>query len=350
MGTGIRTALPMVAADEMGADWAKVKIQQAIGDKSSVSLGYVGNHGVHIPILNYPNAFGAGYAPFPDAPPTTVFTTVSQYTSSGVSNYNGITASFSQRLVYGFSIQANYTWSHTIDEVSNGGYGIFYNANSSINSQINPFCLRCNNYGPADYDIRNSFNASYVWQTPWKFNNKFANGAFGGWMLSQNFFARTGLPWTAQDSGSSILNYGAANTTIANQVPGVVAQQSCSNGLSQCANFNAFDTATTAFPNQIRNGLRGPGYFNSDFSINKNFKLTERLAFGVGANFYNVFNHPNFQNPSSPDIGLGPITSDNPTGFGAITQMAVPPTGPYGSFFANLPSARVIQFQGKLVF
>ena len=325
-------------------------IQQAIGDKSSVSLGYVGNHGVHIPILNYPNAFGAGYAPFPDAPPTTVFTTVSQYTPSGVSNYNGITASFSQRLVYGFSIQANYTWSHTIDEVSNGGYGIFYNANSSINSQINPFCLRCNNYGPADYDIRNSFNASYVWQTPWKFNNKFANGAFGGWMLSQNFFARTGLPWTAQDSGSSILNYGAANTTIANQVPGVVAQQSCSNGLSQCANFNAFDTATTAFPNQIRNGLRGPGYFNSDFSINKNFKLTERLAFGVGANFYNVFNHPNFQNPSSPDIGLGPITSDNPTGFGAITQMAVPPTGPYGSFFANLPSARVIQFQGKLVF
>jgi hypothetical protein len=329
-------------------------IQQAIGDKSSVSLGYVGNHGVHIPILNYPNAFigpGSNYAPFPTTAPTPVFTTVSQYTPSGVSNYNGITASFNQRLVYGFSIQANYTWSHTIDEVSNGGYGIFYNANSSINTQINPFCLRCNNYGPADYDIRNSFNASYVWQTPWKFNNKYANGAFGGWMLSQNFFARTGLPWTANDSGAGISNYGAANTTIANQIPGVVAQQNCSNGLSVCANGNAFNSADpitgitplTAFPNQIRNGLRGPGYFNSDFSINKNFKLTERLAFGVGANFYNVFNHPNFQNPSTSDVSAGPA-------FGTITQMAVPPTGPYGSFFTNLPSARVIQFQGKLVF
>ncbi len=126
-------------------------IQQALGDKSSIALNYVGNHGVHIPILNYPNAFISGAAGLTPrsrtAAPTPVFTTVSQYTSSGLSNYNGLTASYTQRMTYGFSVQASYTWSHTIDEVSNGGYGIFYNANSSINSQINPFCLRCNNYG-----------------------------------------------------------------------------------------------------------------------------------------------------------------------------------------------------------
>ena len=284
-------------------------IEQALGDKSSVALNYVGNHGVHIPILNYPNAFGAGFAPFPDTPPTPVFTTVSQYTSSGLSNYNGLTASYTQRMTYGFSVQASYTWSHTIDEVSNGGYGIFYNANSSINSQMNPFCLRCNNYSNADYDIRSSFNASYVWQTPWKFGNKWANGAFGGWTLSQNFFARTGLPWTATDSNASIGNYGAANTAC----PDIVAsgfQQPCVNGLSVCANFNAFATPTTAFSNQKRNLLRGPGFFDSDFSINKNFRLTERMALGIGANFYNVFNHPNFQNPSTPDIGAGPVGSE----------------------------------------
>jgi hypothetical protein len=275
---------------------------------------------------------------------------VSQYSSAGVSNYNGLTATFNQRMTYGFSVQASYTWSHTIDEVSNGGYGVYYNANSSISSQINPYCLRCNNYAPADYDIRSSFNASYVWNTPWKFSNKWTNGAFGGWVLSQNFFARTGLPWTATDSLAKISNYFAANTTIANQIPGVPTQQNCSNGLSVCANVNAYSNAgegtytpLTAFPNQIRNSLRGPGFFDSDFSINKNFKLTERFALGVGANFYNVFNHPNFQNPSTIDVEQGGQ-------FGTITQMAVPPTGPYGSFFANLPSARVIQFQGKLVF
>jgi hypothetical protein len=73
----------------------------------------------------------------------------------------------------------------------------------------------------------------------------------------------------------------------------------------------------------------------------KNFKLTERMAFGVGANFYNIFNHPNFD---LPDNTLGDAT------FGQTLTTVLPPTGPYGSFFANLPSARVIQFQGKLTF
>ncbi len=131
------------------------------------------------------------------APPTDVFTAVTQYTSGAVSNYNGLTATFTQRLTYGFSIQANYTWSHAMDEISNGGLGEPFVAttNESILYQINPACLRCNNYGNADYDVRSYFSASYVWQTPWKFGNKFANGAFGGWTLSQNFFARTGLPF-----------------------------------------------------------------------------------------------------------------------------------------------------------
>ena len=326
-----------------------VGMEQALGDKTSVGLTYVGNHGVHIPIQNWPNAYNPDYAGFPSAPLTPVFTTVGQYTSAGVSNYNGLTASYTQRMTYGFSVQASYTWSHTIDEVSNGGYGIFYNANSSINSQMNPVCLRCNNYSNADYDIRSSFNASYVWQTPWKFGNKWANGAFGGWTLSQNFFARTGLPWTAFDSNAGIGNYGNANTSYASVV-GSAIQQPCVNGLSVCANYNAFADPTTSFSNQKRNLLRGPGFFDSDFSINKNFKLTERMAFGIGANFYNVFNHPNFQNPANADFALGPADYQNPQGFGTITQMAVPPTGPYGSFFANLPSARMIQFQGKLVF
>ena len=69
---------------------------------------------------------------------------------------------------------------------------------------------------------------------------------------------------------------------------------------------------------------RGPGFFDSDFTINKNFKLTERMAFGFGANFYNIFNHPNFTNP---DSSLG----DDPT-FGQITATTAPPTGPYGAF------------------
>jgi hypothetical protein len=185
-----------------------------------------------------------------------------------------------------------------------------------------------------------------VWQTPWKFGNSIANGAFGGWTMSMNFFARSGLPYTIVDGYDAITQYGPV-TPIA-QAP-VILNQACTNGLSQCIPQNVYDqlqpgfsgNPLPGFPQQYRNSFRGPGFFDSDFSINKNFKLTERLAFGFGANFYNVFNHPNFTNP---DQVLGDGT------FGQILQTTAPPTGPYGSFATGLPSGRIIQFQGKLVF
>jgi len=103
----------------------------------------------------------------------------------------------------------------------------------------------------------------------------------------------------------------------------------------------AFGTPLGNFPNQRRNMYRGPGFFDSDFTINKNFKITERVAFGFGANFYNIFNHPNFANP---DLNLADST------FGTPQVTTAPPTGPYGSFFPGLPSGRIIQFAGKIVF
>ena len=83
---------------------------------------------------------------------------------------------------------------------------------------------------------------------------------------------------------------------------------------------------TTTFPNQIRNQFRGPGFFDSDFTINKNFKLTERMAFGIGANFYNIFNHPNFASP---------VDTYAPGNFGQVFTTTAPPTGPYGAFFTG---------------
>jgi len=351
-----------------------VGIQQALGDKASLSLGYVGNHGVRIPVENpWLNSYcnpnqGCAFNPgvLPSAPPTgcangactasQIFSTVAQYQSGAVSNYNGITATYSQRLTYGFTVQASYTWSHAMDEISNGGFQPFSdNTDVSLLYQLNPSCLRCNNYGNADYDIRSYFSGSYVWQTPWKFGNKFANGALGGWTLSQNFFARTGMPFTVLDGNNLLQNFTPNGGFSAASIitPG---QTSCSGsttnaGTNSCLNqtnfydnYNPDGTYSGTPPtltNQRRNMYRGPGFFDSDFSVAKNFKLTERMAFGIGANFYNIFNHPNFD---LPDNFLGDGT------FGQSITSALPPTGPYGSFFANLPSARVIQFQGKLVF
>jgi len=326
-------------------EWS-LSLQQAIGDKSSLGLSYVGNHGIHEPIENFPNAAASGLAGFPSVPFSGNYSTVGEWYSGGVSNFNGLTANYSQRLTYGFTVQASYTWSHAMDEVSNGG--VLAYSTTSLSYQVNPFCLRCNNYGNADYDIRNSFNASYVWQMPYKFSNKYANGAFGGWTLSQNFFARSGLPFTVMDGTNGFTNYNSSGSTPfgpAQVIPGVPygGQGSCVNGFSQCLNPNAFESTSVfgAFSTQQRNSYRGPGFFDSDFTINKNFKITERVAFGFGTNFYNIFNHPNFHNPNEVFGGAN---------FGMTTSTTAPPTGPYGSFATGLPSGRIIQFQGKLVF
>ena len=188
----------------------ELRYSASAGRQSSLRVWvYVGNHGVHIPVYNQgstPSTTGVYRATFRRSAGMSLhqlgdFGDVQQYSSSAVSNYNGLTASFSQRLTYGFTVQASYTWSHAMDEVSNvGQYAVQHHTPSVY--QINPVCLRCNNYGNADYDIRNYFSASFVWQTPFKFSNKYMNGALGGWTISQNFFARSGLPTTVIDGNS----------------------------------------------------------------------------------------------------------------------------------------------------
>ncbi len=286
----------------------------------------------------------------PATPFSNNFASVAEVYSGAVSNFNGLTASYQRRMTYGLTVQASYTWSHSLDEISNDGApGTPYNGLTTLSYQLNPLCLACSNYGNADYDIRNSFNAAFVWQTPWKFGNKYANGAFGGWTLSQNFFAHSGLPLTVLDSTAQINNYSFNGNTpyFPAQVAGA-GQGNCNQYGLNCLNAGGFTTAgnLTAFPNQIRNQFRGPGFFDSDLSVNKSFKLTERVNFGIGANLYNIFNHPNFASPVNTWTGTGASAGN----FGQVLQTTAPPTGPYGSFFAGLPSGRIIQFQGKLVF
>jgi len=315
-------------------EWS-LQLEQQLDSKSSVNLAYIGNHGIHEVVPNYPNSY-LGLAGLPAAPANNNYATVLEYYTGAVSNDNQLTASYQRRLTYGFTIQASYTWAHALDEISNGG-SLGYSSTSQV-YQYNPLNLR-NNYGNADYDIRSSFNAQYVWNTPWKFGNKYIQGAIGGWTLSQNFFARSGLPLTALDGFDAIGNTSAPSLLPA-QVVGI-GQTGCGTYYQTCFNPTAFAPVGASFPNQMRNTFRGPGFFDSDFSINKNFKLTERVAFGVGANFYNVFNHPNFAQPNDT-FGSGT--------FGVVSAQTAPPTGPFGSFFAGLPANRIIQFQGKIVF
>jgi hypothetical protein len=353
------TGFPGTLRTPQYQEW-NVQVQQAIDSKSKITVAYVGSHGYHEPYpnntlnasvnpINPPTNLGPEIVGYPTTTPDTRFGTFTEWNSGAVSNNNEMTAGYTRRMGAGFVLNANFTWAHTLDEISNGS--LLPSGTSAIQGQINPLNFRANNYGNADYDIRHSFNANYVWTEPYHFNNRFTGGILGGWILSENFITRSGLPYTVTDGTTSITNGGTATPA---QLTSLNPQQSCVNGYSTCFNSADFAGANNLglFPTQMRNQFRGPGFFDSDFTVGKNFHATERVKITVGANIYNLFNHPNFQNPNknwTPGCSTIPAGSQQAS-CGNITGQAAPPTGPYGSFFNGLPAGREGQLQAKIVF
>jgi hypothetical protein len=90
-----------------------------------------------------------------------------------------------------------------------------------------------------------------------------------------------------------------------------------------------------------RNALRGPGFFNTDLSILKNFKIGERIGFAVGATAFDILNHQNF------DLPVNSIRSGS---FGKILSTIGTNTNPYGAFFGVPLNGRILQVNGKITF
>jgi hypothetical protein len=246
------------------------------------------------------------------------------------------------------TVQGNYTWSHAQDDVSNGGLLNFNNTtNFSILAPIDPFNLRRFNYGNSDYDTRHYLSVNYVYEVP----HKFGPGALlGGWTVAGTVYARSGLPFTVVDSNAySILNgnnYGiAAASSVTAEVLGGV--QSCTsqaaNPATPCLLASNFGSAVNGFGDQRRNQFTGPRFFNSDFTVSKTFKVPhwEAAHFGVGAQFFNIFNHPHFDQPDA-DVA-------SPT-FGRIINPVASPTSIFGSFLGADASPRLIQLHGTFTF
>jgi hypothetical protein len=82
-------------------------------------------------------------------------------------------------------------------------------------------------------------------------------------------------------------------------------------------------------------------YFDTDMSVLKRFKLRENAAFSLGANFFNILNHPNFL-PPDPNLSSG--------AFGQLQSTATPPSSPYGNFQGAAVSGRIIQTVIKFEF
>jgi hypothetical protein len=345
-----------------------LEIQQGIGRNSSVSINYVGNHGIHE--LNGSSAANAfcppatcpnGFVGLPAAAVDSRFGFVTILESRGVSNYNGLQISGQHRFTSGL-IQVNYTWSHALDMISNAGINGFslalFGANfTSLEALEDPNNPR-RNYGNADYDVRHYVTMNYVWELPIN-RLTFGHGPSAlvkGWQVSGTLFARTGLPYSVFDlASSSVLagnNYGTGPNTIfgeelfANFKGGSVG--SCNTSTLTCLNPAQFTrinlaAAGAGFGNTGRGAFRGPSYFNTDFTLMKKTKIPgwERGEFGIGAQMYNVFNHPNF------DLPISNVADGR---FGQLTRAVSPATTLFGSGLGADASPRLVQLKAEFTF
>jgi hypothetical protein len=256
-----------------------------------------------------------------------------------------------------FQVQASFTWSHALDDISNGGFLPFnLDTNTSILSAQNSYHLHQYNYGNTDYDVRKQFNLSCVYHIP---------KPHGVWdalldrTISGTMFVRSGLPFTVIDGATSDAlngyNYGPglgldifANSSAGPLTCGSSAAFSLSGNNSPCLTTSEFASPVgpggiASFGNQRRNQVYGPNFFDTDLTLMKDFRIPhwEGAEFQIGAQAFNLLNHPNFDQP------IGDVSNSQ---FGSIVRTVATPTSIFGSFLGADASPRALQIRAQLRF
>jgi hypothetical protein len=360
-------------------EWS-LGIEHQYGTTASLHAQYVGTRAVNQPystqVNGYQTVCQGCFAPFPYLQPTDArFAAVTQLSTGANSHYSGLQLTAMKRLGHGLQGQVNYTWSHCMDTVSNGGFLPF--SAGGILSPLPGDLAR--DYGPCDYDVRHNLNAQYVYQLPVRVRSHTLGYVLNGWQISGTAFWHSGVPFSVLSTP-----YSAANSSTGQQegivqgsgpqfasvVPGVPLYEHhpipgvTQAGTLQWLNPDAFVSAvdpitgqcyggdspqTCQFGNLGRNSLRGPNFLWSDFYLTKWFPLTEHVKLRFEGQFFNVFNHPNFGLPIMVLAGI-PGKPSTQTGFGALTYTTAPPTGLLGVGLGGDSSPRMIAFQARLEF
>jgi hypothetical protein len=334
-------------------EW-NVEVQHSFTNRYVLSVNYVGNHGWdgmnQTLFANQYTKAGFTMPGLPTSAPDTRFAEIRELNNVGWSNYQGLVSSLKWRVSNRFSGQFSYAWSHALDTCSNACLEPFnLNAAPSIRYQIAPGGgMRSISYSNADYDVRHSISANYVYTVPQSyFSNKALKYVLGDWTVAGTLFYHSGYPFSLVNSGVRSLQLsnatGIASQTIIADWIGGSGFPSCSTPNVACYSKSQFATSANQhdFGNVPRNSFRGPGYFDTDLNINKTITMHERYKLTFGAYLFNILNHPNFDNPFN-NLATGT--------FGQILETVSSPSSAYGSFQGSAVSGRVIQTMIRFTF
>jgi hypothetical protein len=351
-----------------------LQVQRQFGASDAVILSYAGNHGSNLLMPNNhlnqnvdPVAAGSSFG-LPSASPDPRFNEVTNFTNNAISNYNGASVEYKHIDRRGVTADVSYTWSHALDDISNGGgdsaVGTTPFTANSITSQIVPNSVSALMYSNSDYDFRNMLVADLTYVEPNHFANKIEEFAAAGWTVGGKAFWRSGPPFTVTNTNASnaIANGTGGTVALADVLQPQYIHTVCNSFSHPCLQqpgiFNGSGNGPggldpegqapqTNFGNVPRNSFRGPHYADLDLTVYKDLFQKGTLHFQVGAQAYNVLNHPNFGLP-----GSNASTGNQAEGgsLGVIATDVGPPTGPYGSGLTSAVSGRVLVVQGRFVF
>jgi hypothetical protein len=292
-GSALRPNTPAFAQDSnaktpYSEQW-HAAIEQQIPFSTVLKFAYVGTKGVHLDHLRDINAgqLGVGGAATVSAVrPYPFFAQISDLETRQVSNYNSLQVT-AERRAHGVGFLASYTYSHALDE-STGSPG----------SVTDPYDIRYD-YGNSDENIPNRFVASATYELPFQ-GSGILKPIVQGWQLNTILQYYDGFPFSV--SSSSGVGDGLTPRAQLAAGDGNGSLPSGQRRLAEWFNTAAFANATAGtWGDSGRNILQGPGTKNVDFSIFKNTHLTEAKVLQLRAEFFNLFNTPQFNNPGATD-------------------------------------------------
>jgi hypothetical protein len=225
-------------------------------------------------------------------------TEIDTFRSNAQSNYDSLQVRLEKRYSHGLQYEAAYTWSHALDNASSASLGSVNNGDFQDQRFPNQ------NYGNADFDVRQRFVFSYVYDLPFgrgrllaKDASGVVNQVIGDWQMTGVFSAATGNYYTATDinnisggdCGGTVGFYCSRPNLVGNPnarpcIPGTL--------FNTCA--FADNTILGTYGNAGRNIIEGPGYTEWDTSLVKQFAITERKHLEFRAEFFNILNHVNY--------------------------------------------------------
>lgn len=264
--------------------------QTALTRTLGLSVAYVGDHGINLRRqlnINYPDAVT-------QIRPIAGFSNVYIDQNNGMSSYDGLQVSLNQNYRSGLSFGLNYTWAHAIDNVQD--YGIWSTAPQDNNNLQGE-------RGNSSDDIRHTVSYQASYDLPFGHGKSMLGNVHGlmgtmvsGWQLASTGLIRTGIAATV---GIGVNTSGNTDTT--NQRPNYnvgVSQYLPDPSVNGYLNPAAFSIpAAGTYGDLGRNTFFGPGYAQEDVSLIKNTAIRERMNLQFRAEVFNVFNHPNFDEP-----------------------------------------------------